>query len=466
MPLAIGIGVGTAFAQDKGGGVAPPDPLTYLPTVASAPTFAVGTRKLVNGYNGPAIRIQKSLGDATQTDINFLANGLLDTAAILAFTGASTVDGTLVAQAYDQQGGSNHLTQPTASLMPLLATDPDGQAGFYFSKDTTGSYFIPPTLATNTQTTSVFFLGNYYSGTILQYGTTSLGLQGSTVDGGKLALGTSASRTSTIPPYQNASVIGMVSSASALKISQDDTVAQTASAATSNVITTGRIGNNTSASLVMTGIMQALVLYPAALSDADALSIRTAMKAMRTITARTKNLVMGEDSQTAGVGATFQKERVHYALKDATIKTNVNVYMCAKGGRALDVALSDYPTDVAIRYSAGASKNVYALLGGTNDAVNGDSGATIESDYKNLRNAAVATGYDVVAYNLPLGSATARVDFNNLLDANWPTYASAKIDMRNSLAAPEIFNADHPNSLGYAIWSAIELPTLKTRLGL
>jgi hypothetical protein len=217
---------------------------------------------------------------------------------------------------------------------------------------------------------------------------------------------------------------------------------------------------------VMTGIMQALVLYPAALSDADALSIRTAMKAMRTITARTKNLVMGEDSQTAGVGATFQKERVHYALKDATIKTNVNVYMCAKGGRALDVALSDYPTDVAIRYSAGASKNVYALLGGTNDAVNGDSGATIESDYKNLRNAAVATGYDVVAYNLPLGSATARVDFNNLLDANWPTYASAKIDMRNSLAAPEIFNADHPNSLGYAIWSAIELPTLKTRLGL
>lgn len=66
---------------------------------------AYSTRQLRTAYAGSAIRVQRS-SDSTEQDIGFSA-GVLDTAALAAFVGAS--NGTLV-KWYDQSGNANDLT--------------------------------------------------------------------------------------------------------------------------------------------------------------------------------------------------------------------------------------------------------------------------------------------------------------------------------------------------------------------
>lgn len=63
---------------------------------------AYSTRKLITAYPGPALRVQKVTGGATQ-DIGFVG-GVLDTASLIAFCGASVG---IVNIWYDQSGNAN-----------------------------------------------------------------------------------------------------------------------------------------------------------------------------------------------------------------------------------------------------------------------------------------------------------------------------------------------------------------------
>ena len=78
---------------------------------------AYSTRRIRTTYTGPALRVRRS-SDNTELDINFVANGDLDTAALLSFTGTSNG---FVAKWYDQSGNSRDLIQATVLKQPQIS---------------------------------------------------------------------------------------------------------------------------------------------------------------------------------------------------------------------------------------------------------------------------------------------------------------------------------------------------------
>jgi hypothetical protein len=79
-------------------------------------TAAYSVRKLSSTYSGSCIEAYRVSDGATQ-DIGFDADGLIDTAAIIAFASGGEVR---VQTWYDQSGQSNHATQATTGLRPQI----------------------------------------------------------------------------------------------------------------------------------------------------------------------------------------------------------------------------------------------------------------------------------------------------------------------------------------------------------
>jgi hypothetical protein len=92
-----------------------PDPL-LLDALGVTVYQAYSTRLLREAYTGPALKVRRS-SDSTTLDIGFNDEGLLDTAALLAFTGAG--DG-LVTKWYDQSGNAHDMAQNTTTAQPQL----------------------------------------------------------------------------------------------------------------------------------------------------------------------------------------------------------------------------------------------------------------------------------------------------------------------------------------------------------
>lgn len=83
--------------------------------IATAPTVALGTQKLLAAYAGSCLRVRRS-SDSTEQDIGFVANEL-DTASLLTFCGAG--DG-FITKWYDQSGNARDFIQATAGLQPQI----------------------------------------------------------------------------------------------------------------------------------------------------------------------------------------------------------------------------------------------------------------------------------------------------------------------------------------------------------
>ncbi len=89
-----------------------PAPVAVLDGISPAPSFAFGLRRLLSAYAGTALRVRRG-SDNAEADIGFGANGLLDTAALLAFCG----DAGWVSRWHDQAGGAP-ASQTNAALQP------------------------------------------------------------------------------------------------------------------------------------------------------------------------------------------------------------------------------------------------------------------------------------------------------------------------------------------------------------
>lgn len=100
-------------------GVSRPESGFVIDQVGVSAEVAYGLRKLRSAYSGQCIRIRES-GANMETDIGFLANGDLDTAAIFAFC-AGLWDAFIVTW-YDQSGNTRNVTQSTAGNQPRIAT--------------------------------------------------------------------------------------------------------------------------------------------------------------------------------------------------------------------------------------------------------------------------------------------------------------------------------------------------------
>lgn len=91
-------------------------PPPILSRIGPAPLVAYSAaRKLRTGYAGSALRVRRSTDDA-EADIGFTASGLLDTAALLAHTGA---DSGYITTLYDQSGSANAV-QATKANQPRI----------------------------------------------------------------------------------------------------------------------------------------------------------------------------------------------------------------------------------------------------------------------------------------------------------------------------------------------------------
>lgn len=82
----------------------------------AAPAAVYWDSLLLSAYEGPAFEVREATGD-TLLDINYLADGSLDTASLLAHCGAG--DG-FVSKWYDQSGNARHVVQATAANQPRI----------------------------------------------------------------------------------------------------------------------------------------------------------------------------------------------------------------------------------------------------------------------------------------------------------------------------------------------------------
>lgn len=82
----------------------------------AAPFRAHSLRRVRSAYAGPLIRVRRS-SDNTEADISYLANGDLDSAALLAFAGSGSA---FVSNFYDQSGNARHTLQATAAAQPRI----------------------------------------------------------------------------------------------------------------------------------------------------------------------------------------------------------------------------------------------------------------------------------------------------------------------------------------------------------
>ena len=90
-----------------------------LDLISAVIAVAYSLRRLYASYTGAAIRVRRS-SDGAQADIGFMANGDLDTVALLAFVGNGNG---FVTTWYDQSGNARNATQTTAANQPQIVSN-------------------------------------------------------------------------------------------------------------------------------------------------------------------------------------------------------------------------------------------------------------------------------------------------------------------------------------------------------
>lgn len=98
---------------------AAPAPTYTLDTLSTPAALALTLRKARSAYNGPVVKIRRSSDNAVQ-DFGFGLDGVIDMAAVLAFTGTTVSSAGYVDTWYDQSGNGYHATQPSAAAQPYL----------------------------------------------------------------------------------------------------------------------------------------------------------------------------------------------------------------------------------------------------------------------------------------------------------------------------------------------------------
>lgn len=143
----------------------------------TAAAFIGGVRRLVSGYSGHAVQLQR--GDGTTADFDFGADDALDASAINSWNAANSggPGGIGIRTLYDQSGNGNNLVQTTSSLQPFLevtgyyqasakSTEPtDGQPCIYLhqpvSPSVTDGYWDCATGTFSNQTFSFIAAGRH-----------------------------------------------------------------------------------------------------------------------------------------------------------------------------------------------------------------------------------------------------------------------------------------------------------------
>lgn len=121
-------------------------------------------RRLVTSYTGALIRVRRD-SDSDELDIGYLANGSLNTAALLTFAGAGSA---YVKTVYDQSGGGVDYVQATAGNQPRIVDTGTLET----NEGIPAMRFIPGSgtyLTTNTTLTAIYLATSAKLSTNLPY---------------------------------------------------------------------------------------------------------------------------------------------------------------------------------------------------------------------------------------------------------------------------------------------------------
>ncbi len=439
-----------------------------LPMVGTAPLAAWGLTRVIPGYRGPLARAVRASDSATM-DIS-MTKGVANTAAVEAWAAGTTAK---IDKVYDQTGGGNDLTQTTDSKRPLLYSSagrpvpfPTGVPALTMDG---AAFDIPVGIAPSSRLVTVvavtkslrrtpnsimqlYITGGSTNGLLLGYMTQGAGLKQQIYQ--KTTSDTGYENTPFFTAYR--------SGASATTLNQNG-VKKTGTVAVANSLAGGSIGGNSFGDTISFFDMGAIVMYSAELSDADVTALNNWSDfVFGTSKQATDLVVVAGDSISAGNGSTFNRNWPNLAWSG--LKKTVRMVNLGVPFQATPAMAAQYAAAVSPLYNASNTKNILAVLQGSNDLATGGTPAQAYTDISNYCTTARTTGFKVVvATMLPRTGITEadRITLNANIRANWATFADALADVGNDptmgVAGAQnnatYYDPDHihPTSTGYAI---------------
>ncbi len=339
----------------------------------------------------------------------------------------------------DQSGAGNNVTGATDnSSKPIDTVDADGKPvirfAWAFSSNHPKGYLVLPSTLTgiNPRNTSVYVVAaprtvDYQSSIVSfsgPYNFMSLNSIGSTPP--VLWLTTLASNPKLYVP-NNKAVLATVGRSNGGVVRWNDTQRTTTAPGVGN-LTGGAIGRHgDNASQHFSGDVYRVLIYNTAHDDATIAAITAQLEAQYgVVTTYTKQVVIEGDSLTAGAYSTNLQDwpnQLRMAHPDWLVWNE------ALSGAQIGVATTsgtmaaEAPVQVDQLYNPSLSRNVLALLGGTNDiGVGGQSGSQTFTRLVNYLTARKALGYETWVITVPdRGSFDTQVhDYNALIRSGNP----------------------------------------------
>jgi len=472
-----------------------------------SPLLAVGLKKTVSGYSGPAMRIQR-LSDNAQADINFTASGNVDTSAILAFLGSTSTLGYVVTL-YDQSGNGYNLTQTTVANAPTIqlsapTTITTGGVTYTTARSVItssdaetpmggpGYWNIPSGVSTNiNSTTTVEAYSPDYSGGegFEEY---NLGNSASTTFdlyryfGGAYGMVESGGAYLTYGSgyywRQQPTVVALASNSSTAPDLYIDGVAYSGiSGVPSATLSGGTLLGGIRTSYASYSNFLAFEVFNSTLTQSEVQTISTALIPR---TAPTVNIVGDGDSITEGHCATYGRAALRYA--EPSLSVAADITNIAMGGTTTSNPIynSGNPTVAGSHYGtlfqSGYATNILYLAIGTNDIHLGATGAATWTNVETALTNAKSLGYKTAVASIIHESGETTGQANEVNNFNTLLYAAAGgslVDVvvdyaANANLSPPAFAATyscdgtHPNDAGYATMGTIAAPALNALIGL
>lgn len=456
----------------------------YLPSVGSSPVAAYGMRRMVSTYLGALLQVQRASDNATM-DVAQGADGLANNAAVVTWAGGSQVR---LRQWYDQTGNARHALQATFSNMPLYdAAGLRGQATAFnaFKSAVFDGWLdvpsgnirrpkkltLPNGVAYNFQAHSIFLVidpkSALYNSVYLAVPRTADGSEATAVGTASSVSGVYTSggggNSTARRIRQNYQTLGLVSGAAAFKFFQDGLIVS-GSPKWTDPLQGGILGDGIymggSGDFMSYENMLGFVVYPAALSDANAGLVRDALNSTYGISAPTgAQIVQVGDSLMYGPTVNESLEaRTPTRQVRALLNGNAALYNFGLSSQLLTggggLAASASSREFAVVDVAFANRILYSEIGGNDIAANGGVAGyatTLYAAYSSYITAARAAGFTKIVLRtiLPRAQGTQNnielAAFNNLIRAN-----SAGADAISDVAAhPIMGNAANIGNLVY-----------------
>lgn len=428
--------------------------LPVLDSLATPAIGAFGFTKLRAAYTGACCRVRR-ISDSAELDIPFLADGVVATALMIGFMGASELR---LVTLYDQTANGYNLTQPTAASQFKIDFTVSKNGCPVIAGGGGASLVIPSGLAfTSTANCAVWkAIGNFSH----RVGCTPFNMGATT---NTFSLGLSPNSAFSVQPYVNGSalnfgtmqtipnangcVIGLNSASTGMTYYRNNysvsRAVVTAVAAAGGVID----GNDQ---------WQSIVFFNAALSATDATLLQYSLSSIyhSVLTPRASVLLMG-DSRTASVD-----DRNNYNTSlSRYLSPDISVNNSGNGGSALvthaDTDIDQYGTPT---FKTGIP-NVAVLLSGVNDIQAGTTAATLQTKAALWATKVRTAGGKAIvatqqARNVTGGYTSAmeaqRVLYNAWLRANYgpgkALDAIADFDLEPTLL-PTVSAGDYPDNL-------------------